>query len=50
MDKDTRIIKTINVVVHGYGQLDMEIVWTTLTDDIPELYQKCLSLYDPAKL
>ena len=31
-----------NVVVHGYGQLDTETVWATVTEDIPELYQKCL--------
>jgi uncharacterized protein with HEPN domain len=30
-----------NVVVHGYGQLDMETVWSTVTCDIPELYRKC---------
>ena len=35
------IIGLRNVVVHGYGQLDTETVWSTLTDDIPELYQKC---------
>ena len=35
------IIGLRNVVVHGYGQLDTETVWATLTEDIPELYQKC---------
>ena len=35
------IVGLRNVVVHGYGQLDAEIVWATVTDDIPELYQKC---------
>ena len=35
------IIGLRNVVAHGYGQLDVEIVWTTITEDIPELYQKC---------
>ena len=30
-----------NVVVHGYGHLDVETVWATVTEDIPELYQKC---------
>ena len=34
------IIGLINVVVHGYGQLDMETVWATITEDIPELQQK----------
>jgi uncharacterized protein with HEPN domain len=35
------IIGLRNVVVHGYGQLDMETVWSTMMDDLPELYQKC---------
>jgi len=35
------IIGLRNVVVHGYGQLDIETVWTTMIEDIPELYQKC---------
>jgi len=35
------IIGLRNVVVHGYGQLDMETVWTTIIADIPDLYQKC---------
>jgi len=35
------IIGLRNVVVHGYGQLDTEMVWSTIIDDIPELYQKC---------
>ncbi|MCL2069421.1 MAG: DUF86 domain-containing protein [Treponema sp.] len=35
------IVGLRNVVVHGYGQLDAEIVWATVTEDMPELYQKC---------
>ena len=38
------IIGLRHVVVHGYGQLDMEVVWATVTDDIPDLYQKCKSI------
>ena len=38
------IIGLRNVVVHGYGQLDMETVWSTVTDDIPELYRKCKAI------
>ena len=34
------IIGLRNVVVHGYGQLDMETVWITVTEDIPALYKK----------
>jgi uncharacterized protein with HEPN domain len=35
------IIGLRNVVVHGYGQLDTEAIWSTLIDDLPELYRKC---------
>jgi len=35
------IIGLRNVVVHGYGQLDIETVWTTVIGDIPDLYKKC---------
>jgi len=38
------IIGLRNIVVHGYGQLDVETVWATLTDDVPDLYQKCRSI------
>ena len=38
------IVGLRNVVVHGYGQLDAETVWATVTDDIPELYQKCKTI------
>ena len=38
------IIGLRNVVVHGYGQLDIEAVWSTVIDDIPELYQKCKAI------
>ena len=40
------IVGLRNVVVHGYGQLDTETVWATITDDIPDLYQKCKILAD----
>jgi uncharacterized protein with HEPN domain len=38
------IIGLRNVVVHGYGQLDTETVWSTVTDDIPELCRKCKAI------
>jgi uncharacterized protein with HEPN domain len=48
MDKNTNIITYIiglrNIVVHGYGQLDTETIWSTITDDIPELYRKCKAI------
>ena len=34
------IIGLRNIVAHEYGQLDTETVWATITDDIPELYEK----------
>jgi uncharacterized protein with HEPN domain len=30
--------------VHGYGQLDAETVWETVTGDIPELCRKCTAI------
>ena len=39
------IIGLRNVVVHGYGQLDVETVWTTVIEDIPGLYKNCKSLF-----
>ena len=38
------IIGLRNIVVHGYGQLDIETVWATIIDDIPDLYEKCKAL------
>ena len=40
------IIGLRNIVVHGYGQLDIETVWATITDDIPELYKNCKIIFD----
>jgi len=40
------IIGLRNVVVHGYGQLDAETVWATLTDDIPKLHRQCRAIED----
>ena len=40
------IIGLRNVVVHGYGQLDMETIWATVTSDIPDLYKKCRAIVD----
>ncbi len=27
-----------NVLIHGYDEVDIEIVWTTVTQDIPRIY------------
>ena len=35
------IIGLRNVVVHGYGQLDAETVWATVTEDLPNFHKKC---------
>ena len=35
------IIGLRNVVFPGYGQLDAETVWATVTEDIPDLYKNC---------
>jgi uncharacterized protein with HEPN domain len=36
-----QIIGLRNVVVHGYGQIDSDVVWTTIQEDIPELLRQC---------
>lgn len=33
-----------NMVVHGYGSMSHEILWETLTTDIPQLRQYCEEL------
>ena len=38
------IIGLRNVVVHGYGQLDIETVWATVISDIPDLRLKCKAI------
>ena len=40
------IVGLRNVVVHGYGQLDMETVWATITEDILKLHEKCKAIID----
>jgi uncharacterized protein with HEPN domain len=40
-----RVIKdTRNFYVHAYGSIDIPSVWTTLTEDIPELQEACEKL------
>lgn len=40
-----RVIKdTRNVYVHSYGSIDVELVWSTLTEDIPKLKQTCTDI------
>ena len=38
------IIGLRNMVVHGYGQIDIETIWVTVISDIPDLYNKCLAI------
>ena len=40
------IIGLRNVVVHGYGQLDIETIWATVISDIPDLYKNCLAIVE----
>jgi uncharacterized protein with HEPN domain len=41
------IVGIRNIAVHGYGNLDKEIVWATVTDNIPELLKKCKEIVHP---
>ncbi len=39
---DWRSIKTMrNVVAHKYGAFDFDVLWETITEDVPELYNYC---------
>ena len=38
------IIGLRNVVVHGYGQLDADMAWATLNDDVPKLHKYCAEI------
>ena len=40
------IIGLRNVVVHGYGQIDIETIWATVISDMPDLYKKCLAIVE----
>lgn len=33
-----------NIVAHNYGSIDSEILWNTVTDDIPELKKYCIKI------
>ena len=30
-----------NIAAHNYGELDVEVLWETVTSDIPELKAYC---------
>ena len=36
-----QIIGLRNIVVHGYGQLDTEIIWTTVIESVPAFASEC---------
>lgn len=38
-----------NVVAHNYGRIDKEILWETLTSDIPELMEYCSVIMEQAE-
>lgn len=35
-----------NVVVHKYGEVDMETLWDALTNDLPKLKENCQTLLE----
>ena len=35
-----------NVIAHAYGNVDAEILWETITEDIPRLAAFCIHLQD----
>jgi uncharacterized protein with HEPN domain len=34
-----------NIVAHNYGQIDDEILWETITSDIPNLKKYCVKIF-----
>ena len=43
-EMDWRNIKGMrNVVAHKYGSFDFDVLWETVTEDIPMLYEFCKS-------
>ena len=43
-EMDWRNIKGMrNVVAHKYGSFDFDVLWETVTEDIPKLYEFCKS-------
>ena len=34
-----------NVVVHKYGEIDLDTLWDVLTNDIPRLQEACKKIY-----
>jgi len=38
------IIAQRNIVVHGYGHLEADVLWDTITHDIPVLCEKCKNI------
>jgi uncharacterized protein with HEPN domain len=43
------IIGLRNIVVHGYGHLDIDIVWATLQEDIPNLNKYCREILNESE-
>ena len=39
-----------NIVAHQYDQLDLEVVWVTIKERIPELFKYCESIVNHNKL
>ncbi|MBI2334987.1 DUF86 domain-containing protein [Candidatus Daviesbacteria bacterium] len=41
-----KMISMRNKVMHGYFGVDMEIVWKTINEDLPELQEKLKTLFE----
>ena len=35
-----------NVVVHKYGDIDLDTLWDVLMNDIPRLYEACMTIHE----
>jgi uncharacterized protein with HEPN domain len=39
-----QIIDMRNIIAHDYGSIDMELTWTTIANDIPQLKKYCVEI------
>jgi len=45
-----QIIGLRNIVVHRYGQIDIEVIWATVKEDVPKLHNYCKRLIEESKV
>lgn len=41
-----KVVGFRNVLIHDYDDIDPDVVWTTMTEDLPDFYQTVSDLLD----